>query len=390
MQWLSLFLALLAAVGPVDTTRPHAARFFKPSASSSTSHTSPSKSTSQQRYPKICPCSTSTSFFSCESQSHQYPLPPAPTVLLIVPLPYQASISLGREMLEPVSAVLAVVMAVFVPHVDGLGGGGKNLGRVSLPDGNFGGGVANAVASDGSSIWSHSWFQGWRKMHGLGWATQRAALPELRLCKVPSLVHRRSLPLSIIKNDVPSPKKTWRIHLDLSSSWTGPSHPRCSGNICLENLPPYLGSIEDTPQLPGTVVKKVTWKTALILDPLPRPVRPTGTALSHWQHHKRCSGGPTLGGLWKCIKRNDLWRDLLCLTVYKLLLWSNGFLRGFLWRLQAGFSGDEGGVTGEGGAGVVTSSSEYPHKTQVRQVQGFLLCNTSKEPWTKWTIVWTI
>ena len=34
----------------------------------------------------------------------------------------------------------------------------------------------------------------------------------------------------------------------------------------------------------------------LILDPLPRPVRPTGTALSHWQHHKRCSGGPTLGG----------------------------------------------------------------------------------------------
>ena len=28
-----------------------------------------------------------------------------------------------------------------------------------------------------------------------------------------------------------------------SSSWTGPSHPRCSGNICLENLPPYLGSI---------------------------------------------------------------------------------------------------------------------------------------------------
>ena len=379
---------------PRDTTRPHGARFFKPSASSSTSHTSPSKSTSQQiqqRYPKKCPCSTSTSFFSCESQSHQCPF-------------HQLQLSFSSS-----SALLGLNFS-WAPNawagfgcaccgdgsfrtslnVDGLGGGGKNLGRVSLPDGNFGGGVANAVASDGSSLWSDSWFQGWRKMHGLGWATQRAALPELRLCKVPSLVHRRSLPLSIIKNDVPSPKKTWRIHLDLSSSWTGPSHPRCSGNIYLQNLPPYLGSIEDTPQLPGTVVKKVTWKTALILDPLPRPVRPTGTALSHWQHHKRCSGGPTLGGFGSA-SNVTIPGETFC--AWPFTSFSCGL---------TGFSGGFSGVCRLVSlvmkvvwlAKAELASSHHlqstPHKTQVRQVQGFLLCNTSKEPWTKWTIVWTI
>ena len=44
--------------------------------------------------------------------------------------------------------------------VDGLGKGGEKAGRLSLRDGNFGGGVANAVALDGLGLWSHSWFHG--------------------------------------------------------------------------------------------------------------------------------------------------------------------------------------------------------------------------------------
>ena len=159
MQWLSLFLALLAAVGPVtlpdhmlqDSSNhlPQAPLVIRvpasPRVNKGIQRFVPAPL--QRRSSPANPNPTSTPSTSSNCPSHR-------------PLPYQASISLGREMLEPVSAVLAVVMAVFVPHVDGLGGGGKNLGRVSLPDGNFGGGVANAVASDGSSIWSHSWFQG--------------------------------------------------------------------------------------------------------------------------------------------------------------------------------------------------------------------------------------